>query len=66
MFLMPKCPVCLAAHLAFWTGIGVSAAGASYIRLGLIVLCPTYLAFLIVTRLRRWALRARPFQGDLP
>ena len=29
--LLPKCPVCLAAHAALWTGLGLSFAQATYL-----------------------------------
>ena len=35
---MPKCPVCLAAYLALFTGIGVSAGFAAGLRLALIII----------------------------
>jgi hypothetical protein len=57
MAIMPKCPVCLAAHLAFWTCIGLSAASAASIRWALLILCPAYMGFLLLTRGRRWWLR---------
>jgi hypothetical protein len=36
--LMPKCPLCLAAHLALWTGLGFSLAAATYLRWSLLSL----------------------------
>ncbi len=36
--LLPKCPVCLAAHLTLWTGLGVSVTAAGYFRTALILL----------------------------
>jgi hypothetical protein len=35
--VMPKCPVCVAAYAAAFTGIGLSLTTASYLRSGLIV-----------------------------
>jgi hypothetical protein len=54
--LMPKCPVCLAAYVALWTGLGLSFAAATSIRWSLLGLSSALLLFLIVrqvSRLRR-------------
>lgn len=41
--LMPKCPLCLAGYIALATGIGLSFAASSWLRLGLIILSVTAL-----------------------
>jgi len=38
LVLLPKCPLCLAAWLTVATGVGVSAAGAAWVRGTLVVL----------------------------
>jgi hypothetical protein len=53
LVLMPKCPACLVAYVALWTGLGLSLTLASYLRWGLLFLCVTALLFLIVQRLDR-------------
>ena len=58
LVLMPKCPLCLAAYVALWTGIGLSFTAAAHIRAALIVLCVLSLAFLVATRVRRRILRS--------
>ncbi len=54
--LMPKCPICVAAYLALFTGIGVSVETARWIQLLTLALCLCSLAFLAI-RLGRRALR---------
>ena len=47
---MPKCPICLAAYLALWTGLGLSLAAATYLRW---VLLLSSTALLLYVALRR-------------
>jgi hypothetical protein len=51
--LIPKCPMCLAAYLALFTGTGVSFTAASHLRTGLIFLCIGTLVFLLGKQIRR-------------
>ena len=53
LVLVPKCPACLAAHVALWTGLGMSLSTATWLRLVLMFLCVASLLFLIVKRLDR-------------
>jgi len=55
--LLPKCPACLAVYIAMGTGIGISVSTATYLRMALIVLCLTSLAYLTAKFVRRSALR---------
>lgn len=52
--LMPKCPACLAAYVALWTGLGLSLPAAAIVRTSLLVVCVAALGYLTVRRLRRF------------
>ena len=52
LLLVPKCPACLAAHVALWTGIGLSFATASYLRWALLFVCISLLLYLAAKRRR--------------
>ena len=51
---VPKCPACLAAHVALWTGLGLSLSTATYLRWMLLFLCAASLLLLAVSRLGRF------------
>jgi len=51
LVLVPKCPVCLAAHVTLWSGLGLSLATATYLRWALLFLGGASLLFLFVERL---------------
>ena len=50
---VPKCPLCLAAHVALWTGLGVSFTAATYLRWALLSASGGLLLYLIVRRISR-------------
>lgn len=47
LMLIPKCPICLAAWIAFGTGIGISFTVAAWLRWGLIAIGIISLCYLI-------------------
>jgi hypothetical protein len=49
---LPKCPVCVAAHLALWTGLGVSLVEATYLRWSLLISSGVLLLWIIAKRIR--------------
>jgi hypothetical protein len=51
--LIPKCPACLAAYIALWSGIGLSLSAAMYLRTSLLVLCVGLILFLVAWNARR-------------
>jgi len=57
--LMPKCPMCLAAYVALFSGAGISITSASVLRNSILVLCVVTLSLLVVRRI--W--RIKEFKG---
>jgi hypothetical protein len=57
--LIPKCPMCLAAYIALWTGIGLSLSAATYLRLSLLILCAGSLIYLVMRQLGRRLVQTR-------
>jgi hypothetical protein len=55
LVLLPKCPVCVAAYLAVFTGVGVAASVAAHLRLASGLMFAGSLSFLLV----RWFMQKR-------
>jgi len=51
--LLPKCPMCLAAYVAVWTGIDLSFSAATHLRLSLLILSVGSILFLVAKSTRR-------------
>jgi hypothetical protein len=59
--LMPKCPLCVVAYVALFSGIGISVSTARWIQILMLALCLGSSAYLAVRFWRRRALaRALP------
>ena len=59
LVLLPKCPACVVAYIALFSGVGISVATATYLRTSLLILCVTVLACLALKRLCRLGGRNR-------
>ncbi|HTQ49397.1 MAG TPA: hypothetical protein VMJ12_01710 [Candidatus Acidoferrales bacterium] len=62
LVLLPKCPVCVAAYVALFSGVGISIAAAARLRTSLLVLCLTVLLWLVLKLLGRVVFRTRRSQ----
>jgi hypothetical protein len=53
LILLPKCPICLAAYVALFTGLGLSFTSASFLRITLLFTSIAVLLYLSLRHLRR-------------
>jgi len=53
LVLLPKCPVCVAAYVALFSGVGISLTSAAWLRTSVLVLCSSALGWLVGKRLWR-------------
>jgi hypothetical protein len=50
--ILPKCPMCLAAYIALWTGIGLSFSAATHLRVSLLMLSVGLILFMAARNTR--------------
>src|SRR5438552_18962689 len=60
LVLMPKCPLCVAAYFALFTGLGITVSTAGWIQMLMVLFCLSSLAYLGV---RHWRERAGAHGG---
>ena len=53
--LLPKCPFCVAAYVALFTGVGISVSTARWIQIIFVVVCVASFGYLLFKRFRRRA-----------
>lgn len=59
LVLLPKCPLCVAAYVALFSGVGMTFTSASILRTSLQISCIAALVYLVMKRLCRPALQKR-------
>ena len=57
--LIPKCPLCVAAYVALFTGIGISVPTARWIQILMLVVCLTGLGYFAGRNAARYLARVK-------
>lgn len=60
LMAMPKCPICIVAYVALFTGMGISLSAAAHLREFVLILC--CLPFLLLAV--KWAAGRRRIAGE--
>ena len=63
--LMPKCPMCLAAYIALFSGATISCTSAHILMRTVTVLCISTLALCVVRRVVSWRQNKQAFNLQL-
>jgi hypothetical protein len=63
LIFVPKCPTCLAAYAALWTGLGMSFTTATYLRGLWLSVCIGSLLLLVITRVNSRFANNRNFKN---
>ena len=53
LVLMPKCPLCVAAYVALFTGMGITVTAARWIQMLMLTICLISLSYLTVRLIRK-------------
>src|SRR5580704_3483913 len=64
LVLMPKCPLCVVAYIALFTGVGISVSTARWIQILMLMISLTSLAYLALRYYRRRS-KARELPGSM-
>ncbi|HEV8603793.1 MAG TPA: hypothetical protein VGQ99_00415 [Tepidisphaeraceae bacterium] len=64
--LLPKCPACVVAYVALFTGVGISISLATYLRITLVIVCAATLLYFSLRLGLRLIKKSNQPEGDRP
>ena len=64
--LLPKCPACVVAYVALFTGVGISISLATYLRMTLVIVCAATVLYFSLRLALRLIKHSKELQGDQP